>query len=179
MDVDGAIRYGGRSMRAKNVMIFSIVSIIFLNILCGGNTMGASEMTLTVNENNVINKDLPLIYNEQLLLPLRSIFESLGARVTWYSDTGKIMIEYAGEVYICKFWYAETVDKFMTVESSSIDNGALGHYIQLEPMSGSGAYEMINDRTYLYEETGRRLFEALGCTVEIDKEQKVVRITSH
>lgn len=43
-------------------------------------------------------------------------------------------------------------------------------------MSGSGAYCIINDRTYLYQETGKRLFEALECKVEINSNEQIVKI---
>lgn len=40
-------------------------------------------------------------------------------------------------------------------------------------MSAEGSYCIINDRTYLYEETSKRLFKELG----IDADMNLVRIS--
>ena len=43
-------------------------------------------------------------------------------------------------------------------------------------MSMGGGFNMINDRIYLFKEAGQRLFEGVGCTVEIDYDAKIVKI---
>ena len=49
-------------------------------------------------------------------------------------------------------------------------------FIQLNPMAGDGWFVEVDGVVYLFWETGQRLFEALGCRVEMDMEQRVVRI---
>ena len=112
-----------------------------------------------------------------IFIPLRATLEALGAEVTWEESTGNVYFDYASISYVCKFIalnsnFPENKQVLICrVENiNSVDNA---DYIQLHPMSADGAYCVLNDRIYLYEETGKRLFEALGCEVGIETTIKI------
>lgn len=118
-------------------------------------------------ENRMVQTDTVV---EIAYLPFRAIFEALGATVDWETETNNIIINYLGEFYICEF------DEFIKISNENISNGALGTYLRLHPMASGGTYEMINDTIYLLQDTGQRLYEALGCSVEIDLPNRVLKI---
>ena len=118
---------------------------------------------------------------EVAYLPFQEIFEALGATVDLDSDTNNILINYLGELYICEFVVPNSYfpeNKYITIRNENVSNGALGTYIQLNPMGAIGIYKMINDTIYLVQDAGQRLFETIGCSLEIDLEQKVLKIYS-
>ena len=85
---------------------------------------------------------------------------------------GTIGISYGNESYVCYFFAAQPgIPKEIYIK-----NAVSGKNIYLNPMASGGAYYMINDRTYLHQETGKRLLEALGCTVEICPKTKIVTV---
>lgn len=128
----------------------------------------------TINNNNIS----VLFEGGKAFMPLRTIFEALGANVRWESETNNIYVEYNNETYLCE---RRTVSQynFITVKNIKYaDSKDNKDYIQLNPMSGDGVYYMVNDSTYLAQETGKRLFEAIGCVVEIDTANNIVKIES-
>ncbi len=171
-------------MKSKIYIIISFLILIgiFSNITFGETAMNIEVNTvkneLNINGSKIIRGDLPIWNNENVLLPMRTILEAIGAIVYWDSNSGNISIDYKDKNFVCKFWENNCSNKYMTVEGDHINNGALKHFVSLNPMSGSGSYEMINDRTYLHQETGKRLFEAMGCIVEIDLENQIVNISN-
>lgn len=133
--------------------------------------------------NNIEVQGEYLILNEQydILVPLRAVLESLGTEVEWEEETGRIYFQLNGVNYACKFMeLSPGIPESKSIYISkleSIDSKRDLDYIQLHPMSAGGFYCMINDRTYLYQETAKRLFEALGCKVEIDPNTHTMRIS--
>ena len=138
--------------------------------------------TIYVNNTKVNNKDTVLIIDNQIFIPLRTILEALDSKVYWEESTGNIYFDFAEIEYVCKVvvlnsYYPDEksllVCKVQNINSTNNDD-----YIQLNPWAADGAFEMINDRTYLYRDTAERLLKALGCSVEIDEENHVVRISN-
>ena len=140
--------------------------------------MEANEMvggTLIVNQKTVEKKASVIIKNE-VLFPLRTIFEELGAKVNWIENTGETEIVFNDKIYLCEIKAPNSFfpnNKYIYIKD--VQNNC---YFYLTPMSMGGSYEMINDRTYLHQETGKRLFEAMGCIVEIDLENQIVNISN-
>lgn len=140
-----------------------------------GETFHIKQGNLYVN-NQLIESEDTIIYKESaILFPLRTILESLGANVVWDQKTEDIYVEYKNKNYICSF---EQLNPDYYKKYFFIKNVETNQYIYLNPMGMSGAFEMINDRTYLYRDTAERLLKALGCSVEIDEENHVVRISN-
>lgn len=162
-------------MRILNRVLLVVLVLIFIcsNVYSENKTW--KNGSLYVNDNLIETTDSVWFDGEIVLLPFRTIIESLSGVVSWYPETENIIV-YLDEVW---YWcYIKTYNPDYVPEYFFVMNLNDKEDVYLTPMSSGGAFEMINDRVYLYEEGGTLLFEALGCTVEIDKENYVVRITS-
>ena len=111
--------------------------------------------------------------------PFLEILEAIEVAEIVEASEEKIFFNFAGVEYVCQFVQLNPVsENIVMLVTKVVDMDSLNNddFIQLNPMSGSGSFAVSNDRVYLFWETGQRLFEALGCRVEIDMEQRVVRI---
>ena len=50
----------------------------------------AQDIAVTIDNEQLQTDQPPIIHNGRTLVPLRSIFEALGAEVSWYQSTGSI-----------------------------------------------------------------------------------------
>ncbi len=65
------------------------------NSAAGG--IGPHYIEVTVGDEAVKFSDaLPFIQNDRTLVPARAVFEKMGAHVTWYEDTQKVLVEKDG-----------------------------------------------------------------------------------
>ena len=135
----------------------------------------SDKWTLLINDVELNTEDNVLISEKYMLIPLRIVLETLGSTVIWESSTGNVYFDFDGVVYVCSFVALNPdfpEDKSVIIcNVSNINSKKSSNYIFLNPMGVSGSYLLINGRTYLYPQAGQRLFEALGCKVEIDLEQ--------
>lgn len=162
---------GGDFMKRISVISISMLLCLCFIIVNAEDTM-TNQYLLYVNGTLIEATDSVTVKDKEILFPIRTIFESLGATVNWQEETGNILITYNDELYIC---YTKEPNpgysKYFYIKKKSTDE-----HIYLTAMSTGGAYCMINYRTYLYQETGKRMFEALGCKVEIDSNKHTVKI---
>ena len=98
----------------------------------------------------------PYIKNDRTMVPMRAIFEALGAEVSW-DDATKTAIGKKGNVEV----------KITIGENVLYKNG--------EAITLDCAAEITNDRTMV---PVRAISEAFGCTVEWNNETKTVEITN-
>lgn len=161
-----------------------IITSVLLLIICLFTVQVNAEISiiekgsLYINNVMIETEDTVMFKDGSVLLPFRTIFEALGATVEWNEVTEEIVVNYNNEAYICytkapnpgygEYFYVRYMD---SEKNKNSDN-----HIYLTSMSLGGAFKMINDRTYLYQETGKRLFEEVGCRVEFDMENKQVHI---
>ena len=104
----------------------------------------------------MLNPDVPAqIINDRTLVPLRSIFEALGASVSWDGEN-KIVTAVKGDIIIT----IQIGNKTMNVNSrqKELDVPA----------------QIIDNRTLV---PARAISEALGCQVDWDSGSKTVYIT--
>ena len=109
-------------------------------------------------------------------IPLRTLFESLGATVTWDADTGNTFINYKDITYKCR-----TGDEAPYVPHTFhfyVKNTYTKESIKLNPMTNIGLCEIINDRTYISSDTAKYFLQAIRYSYEVDTENKTVRITT-
>ena len=136
-----------------------------------------------VNGVEVSSEATVSIIDNEMFIPLRTVFEALESEVIWEENTGNIYFDYLGTNYVCKFIALNSnfpeKKSILVCKVENKDSISNTDYVQLNPMSADGAYCMINDRTYLNQQTGQRLLETLGCKVEINLEQQTLRISNN
>ena len=136
------------------------------------------EGAIYVNDAKLKDVDTAIFYSwQKVLFPLRTTLEALGSLVIWDEGTGNIYFDFEGVAYVCKMKALPNAPNFIMIcEVEHINSILNSDYIQLNPMSADGVYYTINNRKYLYQMTGQRLLEALGCEVIIDFEQQIIRV---
>lgn len=113
------------------------------------------QVKVNVNGTAVVFEDQqPVIVNERTLVPVRGVFEALGASVGWNEESGEITIN-GGDVNIT-----------MSIGSSVMQAGESLIELDTPP-------ELMSDRVML---PVRAICEALGATVEWDGESMTVNI---
>ena len=131
---------------------------------------------LYINQKLINNGDDVLIRGNEVLFPLRTIFENLGATVDWDEETQNLSIDYNHNKYLCELEAAEPASPDMKyIHMIDISNNK---YLILTQMSTGGMCTIIDDRIYLYRLSGEILFETMGCAVDIDVEQRILKIYS-
>ncbi len=136
-------------------------SLIFLMIF---SNMAFAENKVTVKLNGEIIKT-PIeakLVNDRTMLPMRAVFESMGAKVTWF-DTDKII-------------FATKDDKIITLkigESVMSVQSALNDEKEVIPLDVAPFIE--NDHTLV---PVRAVAEALEAKVDWEKESYTVIITT-
>ncbi len=116
-----------------------------------------ADITVTVNGETIQFKDQnPVIQNDRTLVPVRGVFEALGARVDWLGEAQKVVIN--------------TADKNITLALNSDT-----YYVNGEAKTLDVPAMLINDRTMI---PIRAISESLGCTVDWDGDNHMVVITT-
>ena len=166
----------------KKAIIIFVFCCLVLTIIVGG--IAISKINLEVTMGRPIYIDIVELDTEKGILnfiPLPDALEVLGSIVICDESTGDVYFDYLGENYICQLRalnpYFPEKKNIMICKIKNKGSIYNKDYIQLNSMSADGAYRIINDKIYLYQESGQRLLEALGCKVEVDFEQKKMSIT--
>ena len=122
----------------------------------------ASVIKLTIDKAEIVKNDVATaldvpaqIINDRTMVPLRAIFEALGATVEWNNETRTV-----------------TSEKGDTKISLTIDDTNL--YVNGEAKVLDVPAQIVNDRTMV---PARAIAEAYGCKVEWDGETRTVTIT--
>ncbi len=114
------------------------------------------KITIAVNGEKIATDTEPYIKNDRTMVPMRAIFEALGASVSW-DDATKTAIG---------------VKDGIEVKITIVENVI---YKNFEPITLDCAAEITNDRTMV---PVRAIGEAFGCTVTWNDETKTVEITN-
>jgi hypothetical protein len=136
------------------------------------------EGSLYVNGKRL--KDGVIFEKKEMFIPLRHVFEALGGSVKWRGGgKDKVIIRYAGEIYTgwIGSFNEENSDRILIQNVMNTGQVNADSFLPLWSMGPDGSYRMIDGEIYLYSDTGRRLFEALGCEVDIDVEGRSVKIS--
>lgn len=113
-----------------------------------------SGVKVVLNGSTMSFDQPPIIKDERTLVPMRAIFEALGAEVTWYGDTRTVT--------------AVKGDKTITMQ---IDNNVM--YINGNPLTLDVPPQIMNERTLV---PVRAVSESLDCTVNWDGNTQTVYI---
>ena len=126
-------------MKRKIISLLLLVFILFA--LC---TYASEPIVVFINEGDPISFDVqPQIVNNRLLVPMRAIFEELGASVEWHADTMTIKATSGSINVVLKIG-----DKHMYRNNSAVE-------LDVQP-------QIINDRTMI---PLRAVAEAFGANV--------------
>ncbi len=144
-------------MRKYVLSLVTILILLFVNV-----NAEAKEVTVRV-DNIVVKSPVPAqIVNGRTMLPMRSIFERIGAKVTWMGSE-KIIFATKGSSLITM----QIDNNIMSVQH--IDNDEV---IKIELDAAPFA---INGSTIV---PVRAVAESLGCSVEWDNKTYTVDITT-
>ena len=138
----------------KKIISF-ILSVLLLVSLCTV-TYAGDNITVNVNGKNISFDVAPKIINGRTMVPLRAIFEALGATVEWDEATKSVF----------------AVRKYANVECK-IDSDTL--FVNGAERKLDVSPQIVNGRTLV---PVRFVAEALGCDVEWNDAKKTVTISS-
>lgn len=139
----------------KKVLLFLLVFTLTFSIMCPV-TMASGDINIIINGQPQTYDQMPVIVNDRTLVPLRGIFESLGAVVSWDDATKTIIGVKATKSIVLQ------IDN----QFASINNQATT--LDVAPT-------IINSRTMV---PVRFVSEALGCKVDWNGDTRTVVITS-
>ena len=137
------------------------VRVINMNLTYNGRTVSyrEKEVHVVVDDNELENLDMPpVIINGRTLVPLRAIFEAMGATVRWDSKTEKITADFEN---------GDEVIMYINNKAGTMNGTAFN--MDVAPM-------IINDRTMV---PVRAIAEAVGATVGWDDATRTVNIISY
>ena len=140
--------------RTKKIISLIITALLLLTLSV--NTYAADEISVYVDNTKVKFDVPPQIIGGRTMVPLRAIFESLGATVNWDASTRTITA------------YNITTVVKATIDSNIISVNYVDKTMDVAPM-------IINDRTLV---PARFVAEAFGCNVDWNGNTKTVTITS-
>lgn len=115
----------------------------------------ADGINIFINGNRLESDVQPFIENDRTLVPMRAIFESLGASVVWDGETHTVFA-IAGDTVV------------------SIQTGEMTAFVNSEPKTLDTAAKIVNDRTFV---PLRFVSESLGCKVDWDGSSQTVTIS--
>lgn len=114
-----------------------------------------NDIKVTLNGNNILFDQPPIIVNDRTLVPFRTIFEAFGATVDWDGETQMITANKAG------------VRISFVVGSNQM-------YVDDREITFDVPSQIVNERTLV---PIRAISESLGCSVEWDSDTQKVIIT--
>ncbi len=139
----------------KKVLLFLLVFTLTFGIMCPV-ALANGDINIIINGQPQTYDQMPVIVNDRTLVPLRGIFESLGAVVSWDDATKTIIGVKATKSIVLQ------IDN----QFASINN---------EATTLDVAPTIINSRTMV---PVRFVSEALGCNVDWNGDTRTVIITS-
>lgn len=147
------------NLKKTSHKIISITTVILLIFLLSTPILSFAEtsnISVYIDDKHVSFRTNPYMENDRIMVPMRKIFEELGATVTWDNDTQSV-----------------TAVKDKTTAILAIGLNIM--YINSEPTALDNPPALVYDTTYV---PLRAVSEALGCVVEWENDKNKVVITS-
>ena len=141
-----------KSMKRIVVMLLALFMTAFLNIAVFAQE--TLEVTLIIDGHKLETDVAPILESNRTLVPVRALFESINAKVSWEQQTQKVTIEYGGKEIIL----------FVDSTVAIVDN----LYKELDVPA-----KLVNSRTLI---PVRFVSESLGFKVDWEQETRTVRI---
>ncbi len=140
----------------KKILSALLVTVLILSSVMTLGAMAADEIKIVIDGTPQTYDQMPVIVNDRTMVPLRGIFEALGARVNWI-DATKTIIGTKG-------------DKTITLQIDNTLANVAGKDVTLDV-----APQIISSRTMV---PVRFISESLGAEVGWDGDTRTVTITS-
>ena len=137
----------------KKIIVTAISSVIAVTAITAA---AENDISVVVNGNNVTFDQPPVIDNDRTLVPMRAIFEALGAEVEWDGET-RTVTSTKGDIKIS-----------LAIDSTDMTVGEKTVILDVPA-------KIISDRTMV---PVRAISEAMECKVEWDSEERKVIITT-
>ncbi|MDO4301947.1 MAG: stalk domain-containing protein [Clostridia bacterium] len=147
-------------LKAIFVSLSSAIMLINTSFGVYGETNN-NAIKVTVDGNTISFEQPPVIIEGRTLVPLRAIFEALGAEVEWDGETKQIMA------------FKDDVAVLMTVNSNVMTSGTVGG--TAKDTNLDVAPTIINGSTMI---PARAIAESFDCSVTWDSSTKTVKILS-
>ena len=150
-------------MKIRKIVSIFLTAVMLSTFAGFGNNAVFAEdnITVTVNGNKLNFDQPPIIKDGRTLVPLRAIFEALGAEVLWIEDEQAIAAQSGDTTIVMQ------IGKNQFGKMTSSDNGVM-YDLDVPP-------EIINGRTLV---PARAVAEALDCSVNWDGNTQTVTISS-
>ena len=150
-------------MKIRKIISIFLTAVMLSAFAGFGNyaVFAEDNITVTVNGNKLNFDQPPIIKDGRTLVPLRAIFEALGAEVTWLGEEQAIAAQSGDTTIVMQIGN----NQFGKMTSS--DNGVT-YDLDVPP-------EIINGRTLV---PARAVAEALDCSVDWDGNTQTVTIIS-
>ena len=140
----------------KKVISLSLAAVLSASAM-GITAMAEDKITVTVNGAEVVFEDqAPFVENERTLVPMRAIFEALGATVEWDGET-QTVISYDPKSEVSIVLQIGSNKLFVNDKSVELDVAA----------------KIVNERTMV---PVRAIAEGMNCDVDWDQENLTVII---
>ena len=167
-------------MKTNKFLCTLTIFILIINIFAVY-ISATAEITVTLNESPISFDQPPIIQNDRTLVPMRAIFEALGAEVHWISEIN-VIIAFKGQSVILmrideKELYVTDASEFDTIDvlSQKINEASFTSegITFLEAHEFDVVPQIIGGRTLI---PVRSVSEALGITVDWDEKNAVVEL---
>ncbi len=140
----------------KKVVAILSLCLAIMSTFMSTVTFASSEIKVEIDSERIEFDVQPQLINNRTMVPLRAIFEALGAEVEWDADTKTITA------------MKDDMVVFATIGSTKMYVDGDTKIMDVAPM-------IINNRTLV---PARFVAEAFGCEVDWDGENNIVRIYS-
>ena len=138
----------------KALVVITVITLLFSMVTCFAETANV-EIKVKLNGEEVVFDQGPILVNEKPMLPIRAIFEKMGAFVNWDNETETAM--------------AVKGDIVVMIQIGNEKMFKIGEAIELETPA-----MLVNDRTLIPVEAVAAIWD---CDVEWNSEINEVIIT--
>lgn len=154
----------------KRILLIVLTMVLMLNTVTVVFADNDAKIAVTLNGEEIEFDQPPVMIEDSILVPIRSVCESLGADVYWYPEEQSIMVV-KNEIKLAFKLGDRELGKFIIDSFSELFEKYVN--IHFELIALDSAPQLINDRTYL---PIRAVCEELGAIVKWNEEINTVEI---